>query len=289
MDFSFALIGSGIEKEMKPDSKTDISIYSRRLGDDIITAILPGEKLSSLIFSIQLSDYMVLQLPELTRESAEAVLASEALRKQGVFAGSCWNRDVIKGTAVYGWKEVDSSLISVADMLSSMNIPNSPEAVFIDQSFSVKGVGRVVLGFMKSIHVSKHDELLMYGPGTGPEKAIVKSIQRHSREIQEAELGMRIGFSIKSSVVPERGWVMAKHEIPMAERFLLEPNQLAEKMMKSGALPSQIMLSVGPMMSPAKISGNEIIAEKRLPAWEGLAFSNDTSPGVLGRAVPEKK
>jgi len=48
MDISFAVVGGGIEKEMKLDGKTDISIYSRQAGG-IYTAIVPGEKLSSLM------------------------------------------------------------------------------------------------------------------------------------------------------------------------------------------------------------------------------------------------
>jgi selenocysteine-specific translation elongation factor len=77
----------------------------------------------------------------------------------------------------------------------------------VDHSFSVKGVGEVILGFVKKGIVRKYDELTLLPAN---KRVIVRSIQMQDEDFDEAEAGSRVGLAIKGATVEEmkRGSVL---------------------------------------------------------------------------------
>jgi len=84
----------------------------------------------------------------------------------------------------------------------------SSSIVVVDHSFSVKGVGEVILGFVKEGVVRKYDKLMLL---PAKKEAIVRSIQMQDEEYDEAEAGSRVGLALKGATVDElkRGSVLS--------------------------------------------------------------------------------
>ena len=72
----------------------------------------------------------------------------------------------------------------------------TPTRVLVDACFEVRGVGTVVLGKAESGRVKVHDDLELF---PGKTRMNVKSIQVQDEDIQEAELGSRVGLSLKGA------------------------------------------------------------------------------------------
>jgi selenocysteine-specific translation elongation factor len=72
--------------------------------------------------------------------------------------------------------------------------------VTVDHSFSVKGVGEVVLGFVKKGILRKHDSLLLLPAN---KEIVVRSIQIQDKEVEAAEAGSRVGLAIKGATAEE--------------------------------------------------------------------------------------
>ena len=83
----------------------------------------------------------------------------------------------------------------------------SPVRVVVDHSFSVKGVGEVLLGFVKKGIVRKYDELTLL---PAQKRVLVRSIQMQDEDFDQAEAGSRVGLAIKGATVEEmkRGSVL---------------------------------------------------------------------------------
>jgi selenocysteine-specific translation elongation factor len=76
----------------------------------------------------------------------------------------------------------------------------SSALVMVDHSFSVKGVGEVILGFVKKGIVRKYDELTLLPAN---KRVTVRSIQMQDEDFDEAEAGSRVGLAIKGATVEE--------------------------------------------------------------------------------------
>jgi selenocysteine-specific translation elongation factor len=83
----------------------------------------------------------------------------------------------------------------------------SPPAIVVDHSFSVKGVGEVILGFVKKGIVKKYDKL-NFQPAN--KEVLVRSIQVQDEDCETADAGTRVGLAIKGATVDElaRGSVL---------------------------------------------------------------------------------
>jgi selenocysteine-specific translation elongation factor len=72
--------------------------------------------------------------------------------------------------------------------------------VTVDHSFSVKGVGEVILGFVKKGILQKHDNLILLPAN---KEVVVRSIQIQDKEVEAAEAGSRVGLAIKGATAEE--------------------------------------------------------------------------------------
>jgi selenocysteine-specific translation elongation factor len=77
----------------------------------------------------------------------------------------------------------------------------------VDHSFSVKGVGEVILGFVRRGVVRKYDKLTLLPVN---KEVLVRSIQMQDEDYDQAEAGSRVGLAIKDATVEEmkRGSVL---------------------------------------------------------------------------------
>ena len=245
-----------------------VSTFVRRRGDEIVTAVVPSEKFRSILASVGVSDAVVFCLDSETnpKEAGEMALLSNFIDVP-VYAidNGFYMWDSLKGTKLYSAKRI-SNVLDVEPVEYGEDV-----LVHVDQSFVVSGKGNIVLGFLKSGKVEKHDVLY----STAGEIS-VKSIQINSKDVSVAYPGSRIGFLVKSNFqVPDHD-ILIGHEHEFANEFSFSESHGFSKP------PKQLSVSAGTIMLPAEKSGNLIKSHAPVGNWKLFAFSNDVFPRILG-------
>jgi len=200
----------------KKGTLTDISIYDRKTNDQIISYCFSNtypEKLQSLIQSIFMSDYAILNISRLDSFLGEQILALDIFNiKKGYILYSYEIdiekiKNIIKKTNLSSFQILDN-LEQLKNSLSELKPiedkeneqqqqqPAIDNSVYIpiDHVFDVKGVGTVVLGSIKQGEIKTYDELEI----TPLNKSVViKSIQMHDDPVNYSNKPARVGLSIK--------------------------------------------------------------------------------------------
>ncbi len=89
-----------------------------------------------------------------------------------------------------------SSVIDLSRIAPRKVWSDASTLIYVDRSFSVKGVGVVVLGFVLKGEVSVHDKLRLI-PGPQGKLAEVKGIQISDEDFDRSGRGIRVGLSLK--------------------------------------------------------------------------------------------
>jgi selenocysteine-specific translation elongation factor len=110
---------------------------------------------------------------------------------------------VIKYTSIKSFDVESRDPIRLLEVLKSHNPERdtaSSARVVVDHSFSVKGVGEVILGFVKKGAIRKYDKLTVLPAN---KEVIVRSIQMQDEDYDQAEAGSRVGLAMKGATVDE--------------------------------------------------------------------------------------
>ena len=118
-------------------------------------------------------------------------------------------RELVPGSAVCavsartgeGLDELRSALSEAADRVERTRA-DRPTRLWIDRSFTLRGIGTVVTGTLWSGTVGQGDELRLEPRGRDVR---VRSVQVHDREVERAEAGQRVAASLPGV---ERGEVL---------------------------------------------------------------------------------
>jgi len=192
----------------KKGTVTDLTLYDKKESDIIRTWVAPSgfpDKIQPLFQAINLAEYVILYLGSLDKFTGEQIVALDLLRKKEGFLSHTYDVDennltsLIKGTVVERYKKLESP--TLREELNKLQ-PLSKEGktkIVIDHCFDVKGVGTVVLGKVISGKVKQYDNLKLLPSGA---EAMVKSIQMHDDNVDEAISPARVGLSLKG-VKPE--------------------------------------------------------------------------------------
>ena len=209
----------------KKGTSTDITIFDRKTNDQIISYCFPNtypDKLQSLLQSISMSDYAILNISNLDSFLGEQILALDIFNIKKGFILYSYNIDgekiknIIKKTSLSSFQILDnveqlkarlSELQTVEEETEKeMNekgdvqlqprttISNNSVYIPIDHVFDVKGVGTVILGCIKHGEIKTYDELEI----TPLNKSVViKSIQMHDDPVNYSKKSSRVGLAIK--------------------------------------------------------------------------------------------
>ncbi len=190
----------------KSSSETSFSVYVNKKDDRIVTLAYPSkypEKIWSLLFSIELGSEIYLYIDRMDRMMGEIIITLDLLNKSKgkLFVHPEVDRDLfeasVKGTVVEGYEEFDGETATLRERL--FEIPPVEQKggpmVVLDQAFSVKGVGTVVLGFVREGEIRKHQEMIAYPKG---KRSVIRSIQIHDKDHNEAPVGARVGLAMKN-------------------------------------------------------------------------------------------
>ena len=109
-------------------------------------------------------------------------------------------KPLIAKTPMSAWPilSADLNLVELKEKLmeKTPEYAETPQRVLVDACFEVRGVGTVVLGKAESGRIKVHEDLELF---PGKTHMSVKSIQVQDEDIKEAELGSRVGLSLKGA------------------------------------------------------------------------------------------
>ncbi len=201
----------------KKETGSDIVMFNRKMDEHIFTFMSPlDDKLSAKSQIISSIDAAVVTFAEMTRELGETVVMLDSLGiSKGIAVTSLYATPdqitaITKDTSLVSFiigKRDPGKMLQLLKTFDPERDTASPVLVVVDHSFSVKGVGEVILGFVKKGIVRKYDELTLLPSN---KRVMVRSIQMQDEDFDEAEAGSRVGLAIKGATVEEmkRGSVL---------------------------------------------------------------------------------
>jgi selenocysteine-specific translation elongation factor len=244
----------------KKGTESDILMYNRKTDDCIYTFMAPVDDKITVKSQIALCiDAAIVVCQEMTPEVGETILL---LNAAGVTNGiivmppfSDKNRvsTMIAGTSLASYSILERNIplmLSKLDSFASLPDFEAPTVVVVDHSFHVKGVGEVILGFVKQGVVHRHDKLVVL---PNNKEVMVRSIQMQDKESEEAAAGSRVGLAIKDATLDDvpRGAMLCAPEAAVTS------STLSLAFMKNRYYPELreglFHLIVGMQMTPATI------------------------------------
>lgn len=297
----------------KKSTESDIQLASFREGEALVSLVLPiryPEKPASLAYAIASADALLVVVGALNKELGESVLAADAAQiEQGliVLRNGLLPEQVqplVKGTTLEKYAMVPDKLPDVRAKLASFEAPqrDGPVRIPVDHHFDVKGIGSVVLGFVKQGTPKKHDTYRLYPT---KKSAQVRSIQVHDVDVDQAQPGDHVGMALKGVTNDEvdRGHVLAPEgslEL-RAEKDTVKLRVQCSKFFKAGVNADAIMyLSLGMQFTPVRVKYGQLVPgaagsvdvflQKPLvfeKGQRGVLFSLEGTQRVVGGAVVE--
>jgi len=261
---NYTLLGDEtIAKEFgKKGTTTDLTIYDKKDSESVKTWTLPTgfpEKIQPLFQAINMGEYVLFYVTKLDKFTGEQIVALDSLKKtQGLLSHS-YDVDrnklltMIKGTVVEQYKLVDfTDLKKEAELLQPISKDGNVRIV-IDHCFDVKGVGTVILGKVVQGKVKTYDNLKLLPKGSD---VLIKSIQMHDDDVDEAVSSARVGLSVKG-ITPDdvqRGDILGiPDSMTIAQEITMDYNQNA--FFKGELTENQMFLvNIGLQIRPAKIT-----------------------------------
>jgi selenocysteine-specific translation elongation factor len=194
----------------KKNTESDIGLCSRKTDDHIFTFMYPvDDKLVPKSQIISCVDAAIVTFSGMTRDLGETLVMLDAVGlSTGIaitshFATADHIITLTKDTTLRSFSVENRDAVKILDLLKNCQPERnltSPTVVVVDHSFSVKGVGEVILGFVKQGTVRKYDKLMLLPTN---KEVIVRSIQMQDEEFDEAEAGSRVGLAMKGATVEE--------------------------------------------------------------------------------------
>lgn len=219
----------------KKGTSTDITIYDRKTSNQIISYCFSNtypDKLQSLLQSIAMSDYAILNISRLDSFLGEQILALDIFNIKKGFILYSYDIDIekikniIKKTSLASFQILDNveqlktclselqtgeeieekrdkenrqqSQAAIASTTTTTNTTTTIDInsvyIPIDHVFDVKGVGTVILGCIKQGEIKTYDELEI-NPANKP--IVIKSIQMHDDPVNYSKKSSRVGLAIK--------------------------------------------------------------------------------------------
>jgi selenocysteine-specific translation elongation factor len=215
-----ALLGSReIGHELgKKGTTSDLTLYNVVHDAHAVTLIEPTqfpEKFPPLLAALAMADHILLVVPALNREIAEAAATADLFDAPVTVVlapevGEEEFRKALKGTRIAAAPILPHDLPRLRELLETWSAPvrTGPVRVRIDHAFPVKGVGAVALGLVAQGTLKAHDRLRVFPL---PNEVEVRSIQVHDADVDSASCGERVGVALKGIAAEElaRGQTLA--------------------------------------------------------------------------------
>ena len=246
----------------KKGSDTDIIMFNRKTDDCIFTFMQPAEgKLSAKSQIMSCIDFAIVSFSELTNDVGETVVMLDSFDiSNGIILSPSYGNTIqiekiIKDTSLQSFVIIERDITKIFELLQKADpkrVEDVSPMVVIDQAFSVKGVGEVLLGFVKKGILKKHDKIFLMPEN---KEVVVRSIQIQEKNFDEAGPGSRVGLAIKGATAEEmkRGFFLSSPEdCEISKKLTLsfEKNKFYPGELKEGLFH----VTIGMQTVPAKIA-----------------------------------
>ncbi|MDD5172195.1 MAG: hypothetical protein PHF60_04130 [Candidatus ainarchaeum sp.] len=196
--------------------KDDISFYSASYGGRILTLVEPTlypDKIQPLLYSLSIADCVVVLVDALTPKVGEMIVALNAMRMdKGILVSGV--QLPLAGTILDKYQKA-ADMDAAKEKLLALQRDAAGENMMalVDQALSVKSVGNMALGIVKSGKITKHEKLFLL---PAKKEIEVRSIQINDADAEEAPAGSRFGIAYKGEPL-ERGVL-----VPLRNEFQVE-------------------------------------------------------------------
>jgi selenocysteine-specific translation elongation factor len=209
----------------KCGTTSDITLYDLKKGENTVTLIEPTrypERLAPLFFAVSMADIALLVVEEISPEFGETIVMLDVA---GIERGYIVLKNylepsqlahLVKGTVVEKYTLIEDDGIALREKLlqdvEDVPVLQKNEAtsgvVSIDHHFNVKGIGTVILGGVEKGRIRRHDSLTIH---PGEKATVIRSIQKHDDNCEDAIAGDRVGLALKNIDADEldRGYVLS--------------------------------------------------------------------------------
>lgn len=256
----------------KKGTVTDMTFYDHKAGGDSFTLIEPSkypEKLSSLFYSVAMSEFAILVVEKIDSFLGETIVMTDTV---GIDKGWIILRNFIQpeqlkpllaGTCLEGYEYRDEDPIKLREELIAMAKADGRQpgegtrgSCPVDSHFNVRGVGTVVLGSVIDGWFRKHDKMRVLPIDR---EVILKSIQKHDIDADDAVKGDHVGLALRGIESDEldRGYVVTTDpDVKLTRR--IEGNVSLVKFWPS-ALKEGMVVHIGHwmQMEPARVVSAE--------------------------------
>lgn len=207
----------------KKGTVTDMTFYDHKSGTDSFTLIEPSkypEKLSSLFYSVAMSEFAILVVDKIDSFLGETIVMTDVL---GIDRGWIILQNYIQpeqlkpllaGTCLEGYEYMEDDPIKLREELIAMAKAEAKApgegtcgSCPVDSHFNVRGVGTVVLGSVIDGYFRKHDKMTVFPI---KREVILKSIQKHDLDADDGVKGDHVGLALRGIESDEldRGYVV---------------------------------------------------------------------------------
>ncbi|MBR5999576.1 MAG: translation elongation factor 1 alpha-related protein, partial [Candidatus Methanomethylophilaceae archaeon] len=177
-------------------------------------------KLSSLFYSVAMSEYAILVVEQIDSFLGETIVMIDS---QGIDKGWIELRNYIQmeqlkpliaGTCLEGYEPLEDDPIKTREMLLALATSTVKTAgdgtcgsCPVDSHFNVRGVGTVVLGSVIDGYFKKHDKMKVLPINR---EVVLKSIQKHDIDADDGIKGDHVGLALRGIESDEldRGYVV---------------------------------------------------------------------------------
>jgi len=241
------------DKVGKKGTVTDVTFFEIKRGNDSVTLIEPSkypEKLSSLFYSVCMSEFVILAVEKIDASLGESIVMADLfkIKKGWIILRNYIQKEqlmpLIAGTSLenYAYIEEDhvkmrEELLDIAQKEARRSGGGTCGSCPVDSHFNVKGVGTVVLGSVMDGYFKKHDKMQVFPL---KREVVLKSIQKHDIDADDGVKGDHVGLALRGIESDEldRGYVlttdpsvkMTKKIVGKAELIKYWPSPLKEGM-----------------------------------------------------------
>ncbi len=252
----------------KTGTKSDIALFNRKTDTCIFSFLCPVDEKpvpkSQIMTEI---DVAIISFKDMNPEVGETILMLDDFGiSSGIIISPYMNEDqlkaLVKGTSLEKFKVLKrdaDEIMKYLDRIEPVRDMDGDTIVITDHSFSVKGVGEVMLGFVKKGVLKKHEKLVLLPAG---KDIIVRSIQMQDKDCEKAEAGSRVGLAVRGATVNEmkRGSIICKREaVKMSNKIDLQFH--ANKFYSEGPVEGVFHVTVAMQTVPVTVTN---ITENRL-------------------------
>ncbi|MEM0135450.1 MAG: hypothetical protein QXU18_09565 [Thermoplasmatales archaeon] len=203
----------------KKGSETDIKYYNTKISGDEITFLYPfkfPERIQTLLNAASVANKAILSVAELDKSIGEFLLTLDYHRVTtlGIIANPSVVTQIQRITSTMGISvhPLNPKFEDIERFAQLPVGPSKPEnLVVLDQSFQVKGVGTVSLGFVLGGQIKKHMVMKAYPSGKNVD---IKNIQIMDVDKETADPFSRVGLAYRGTEVDDvpRGTILYSQE-----------------------------------------------------------------------------